>query len=214
MSRVKECERLTFEHRHENKSCSVWREWVNDRVREWLLSMDMKKKLFSMSKVSNWESERMREWESGTFKYRRENKSCSACWECVNDRLKECDFESVTFEHRHKTKVVQHVSRIIFNVFKFSKFSITSKLWNSWFPAPVWLSDIFYYYFKTCWWRLDRVYYSNANCKLNDVWDGGRIIPGGHCRYFGFGALLFLAISHTCSAPIVMESEPGMWDNI
>ena len=33
-----------------------------------------------------------------------------------------------------KTKVVQHVLRIIFNVFKFS---ITFKLWNSWFPAPV-----------------------------------------------------------------------------
>ena len=33
-----------------------------------------------------------------------------------------------------KTKVVQHVPKIIFNVVK---------LWNSWFPAPVWLSDIF-----------------------------------------------------------------------
>ena len=45
-----------------------------------------------------------------------------------------------------KTKVVQHVLRIIYNVFKvfkFSEFSITFKLWNSWFPAFVWSSDIF-----------------------------------------------------------------------
>ena len=28
-------ERVTFEHRHENKSCSVWREWVNERLWDW-----------------------------------------------------------------------------------------------------------------------------------------------------------------------------------
>ena len=25
---------VSFEHRHEDKSCSVWQEWVNERVRE------------------------------------------------------------------------------------------------------------------------------------------------------------------------------------
>ena len=45
--RVWECEseRVIFEHRHENKSCSACWEWVNERVKEW-------------------ESERMRECES------------------------------------------------------------------------------------------------------------------------------------------------------
>ena len=34
IERVRECEseRVTFEHRHENKSCSVWREWECERV--------------------------------------------------------------------------------------------------------------------------------------------------------------------------------------
>ena len=36
-----------------------------------------------------------------------------------------------------KTKVVQHVPRIIFKVFKVIKFSVILKLWNSWFQAPV-----------------------------------------------------------------------------
>jgi len=33
---------MTFEHRHENKSCSAGQEWVNERLRDWLLSIDMK----------------------------------------------------------------------------------------------------------------------------------------------------------------------------
>ena len=34
IERVRKCEseRVTFEHRHENKSCSVWREWECERV--------------------------------------------------------------------------------------------------------------------------------------------------------------------------------------
>ena len=40
-----------------------------------------------------------------------------------------------------KTKVVQHVPRIIFNVFKVFKFS-GFQVFR--FPAPVWLSDIFF----------------------------------------------------------------------
>ena len=49
--RMRECEseRVTFEHRHENKSCSVWREWVNERVRD-------------CETVREWENERVREW--------------------------------------------------------------------------------------------------------------------------------------------------------
>ena len=56
-----------------------------------------------------------------------------------------------------KTKVVQHVLRIIsnvfssfqcFQVFNVFKFSITFKLWNSWFQAFVWHSDIFIFYLK------------------------------------------------------------------
>ena len=33
--RVRDSVRVTFEHRHENKSCSVWREWVNERLWDW-----------------------------------------------------------------------------------------------------------------------------------------------------------------------------------
>ena len=44
-----------------------------------------------------------------------------------------------------KTKVVQHVPKIIFNVFKVFRFSSFQK--HSWFPAFVWRSDIFIYKF-------------------------------------------------------------------
>ena len=55
--RVRECEseRVTFEPRHENKSCSACRERVNERVRE-----------------------------------------------CESVRVRECESERVTFEHRHE----------------------------------------------------------------------------------------------------------------
>ena len=55
---MRECEseRVTFEPRHENKSCSACRERVNERVREC-------------------ESVRV------SFEHRDENKSCSACQE-------------------------------------------------------------------------------------------------------------------------------------
>ena len=45
---------------------------------------------------------RVRECESDgvTFEHRHENKSCSACRERVNGRLKECESERVTFEHK------------------------------------------------------------------------------------------------------------------
>ena len=43
-----------------------------------------------------------------------------------------------------KTKVVQPIPRIIFNVFKVFKFSGFQVFKVFRFPAPVWLSDIFY----------------------------------------------------------------------
>ena len=49
----------TLEHRHEIKSCSACQEWVNERVREWLLSIDIKTKV-----VQHVESDWMREWKS------------------------------------------------------------------------------------------------------------------------------------------------------
>ena len=46
--------------------------------------------------------------KSVTFKHRHENKSCSACLEWVNERLKEWQSdrvsERVTFKHRHENK--------------------------------------------------------------------------------------------------------------
>ena len=44
-----------------------------------------------------------------SFEHRDQNKSCSACRERVNERLKECESKSdgvvrVTFEHRHENK--------------------------------------------------------------------------------------------------------------
>ena len=56
-----------------------------------------------MSRVIEWEIERVWEWESVweweresvrvTFEHRDENKSCSACQEWFNERLKECESE-------------------------------------------------------------------------------------------------------------------------
>ena len=46
-----------------------------------------------MSRVIEWEIERVWEWESVrvSFEHRDENKSCSACQEWFNERLKECE---------------------------------------------------------------------------------------------------------------------------
>ena len=49
---------VTFEHRHENKSCSACRERVNERMREC-------------------ENVRVRDCENVIFKHKHENKSCS-----------------------------------------------------------------------------------------------------------------------------------------
>ena len=50
-----------------------------------------------MSRVSEWEIESVWEWEwesmRVTFEHRDENKSCSACQEWFNERLKECESE-------------------------------------------------------------------------------------------------------------------------
>ena len=83
--RARECEseRVTFEHRHENKTCSACREWLNERmreceiarewecesvkVREWFLSIDMITKVIQHVEsewMREWKSERVREWES------------------------------------------------------------------------------------------------------------------------------------------------------
>ena len=67
--RERECEteRVTFEHRHENKRCSACQEWLNERVREWLLSIDMKTKVVQHVKsdwMREWKSESVWEWES------------------------------------------------------------------------------------------------------------------------------------------------------
>ena len=63
---------MTFQHRHENKSCSACQEWV----KEW-------------DERVRWECESVRV----TFEHRDENKSCSACQEWFNERLKECESE-------------------------------------------------------------------------------------------------------------------------
>ena len=55
---------VTFEPRHENKSCSACRERVNERV-----------KVVKVVKVKECKSGRV------TFEHRHENKSCSACGE-------------------------------------------------------------------------------------------------------------------------------------
>ena len=86
-------------------------------------------------RVRKSENERVRECESVrvTFEHKHENKSCSACGEWVNERVKEweCESERVTFEHRHENK--------------------SCSVWREWecerviwFPAFVWHSDIFF----------------------------------------------------------------------
>ena len=57
----------TFEHRHENKSCSACLERVDERVRE-CESVRLRKRECEIERV--------------TFEHRHENKSCSACQEC------------------------------------------------------------------------------------------------------------------------------------
>ena len=59
---------MSFEHRHENKTCSACREWLNERLKK-----------CESARVWECESERV------TFEPRHENKSCSACPE---DQLK------------------------------------------------------------------------------------------------------------------------------
>ena len=39
-----------------------------------------------------------------SFQPRDENKTCSACRERVNERVRECESERVTFEPRHENK--------------------------------------------------------------------------------------------------------------
>ena len=59
---------MTFEPRHENKTCSACREWLNERLKE-----------CESEKEWEWDSEW--EWESVrmSFEHIDENKSCSAC---------------------------------------------------------------------------------------------------------------------------------------
>ena len=71
---------MTFEHRHENKTCSACREWLNERLRECESERES---------VWEWECESVRV----SFEHRDENKSCSACQEWFNERLKECESE-------------------------------------------------------------------------------------------------------------------------
>ena len=77
-------ETVTFEPRHENKTCSACREWLNERLKE-----------CESEKEWEWDSEREWEWESvrASFEHRDENKSCSACQEWLNERLNECESE-------------------------------------------------------------------------------------------------------------------------
>ena len=120
--RESERERVTFEHRHENKSCSACREWVNERLKEWgwetervwewLLSIHMKTKV-----VQNVQSDWMREckfcrfpafvWRSDIFSWE------PALWTLISlDRVmrwskkKHCNFRlfAATFEPRHENK--------------------------------------------------------------------------------------------------------------
>ena len=42
--------------------------------------------------------------ETVTFEPRHENKTCSACRERVNERMRECESVRVTFEHRDEKK--------------------------------------------------------------------------------------------------------------
>ena len=94
-----------------------------------ILSIEMKTKLVQHVKsewMRDWKSVRVREsvweWEREsvrvTFEHRDENKSCSACPEWVNERVQ-----------------VLQVLQIL---------QVLKVLQNSWFPAFVWLSEIFY----------------------------------------------------------------------
>ena len=55
-----ECERLAFEQRHENKSCSACLDSANGKLKD---------------------------RERVTFEHRHENKSCSLCQESVNKKV-------------------------------------------------------------------------------------------------------------------------------
>ena len=94
-------ERVTFEHRHENKSClevfSIWGGGKKKCIaifgyKHWVLSIDReqktkkKQKLFTMPRQTEWDIERVRECQS----------------ERVRDWILSIDM---------KTKVVQHVER-------------------------------------------------------------------------------------------------------
>ena len=73
-----------------------------------------------------------------TFEHRHENKSCSSC--------REWKFWKFSIFSKFSLKVLK-VSKVFesfqsFHKF-FWKFSLTFKLWNSWFPAFVWRPDIF-----------------------------------------------------------------------
>ena len=93
-----------------------------------------------MSRVSEWEIERVWEWvrarvrdwesEKVSFEHRDENKSCSACQEWFNERLKECGSEKEWESERVRMRVG--------NIGKRKKTLKTSR-----FPAFVWRSDIF-----------------------------------------------------------------------
>ena len=87
MSRESEWEN---ERMRECESARVW-EWESVKVREWLLSIDMKTKV-----VQHVEREWMREWERVRV--------WEWVWECESVRVRECESERVTFEHRHKNK--------------------------------------------------------------------------------------------------------------
>ena len=101
-----------------------------------------------MSRVSEWEIERVWKWDNlrVTFEHWHENKSCSACPEWVNVRVWKC--ERVTFEHRHENKSCSACPNA-FRVFKFSKFSSSQHLsdfqtflWYRWYAL------LYFYLFK------------------------------------------------------------------
>ena len=106
---------MSFEHRHEDKSCSACRDRVNERV---------------------WECENV------TFQHSHENKSCSACPKDQHQHFTYylIAWQTITFytvfdifgsELLSKTFDMFYLKY----TFKFSK--------HSWFPAFVWHSDIF-----------------------------------------------------------------------
>ena len=99
-----------------------------------------------MSRVIEWEIERVREWERVkewqwenvrvTFEHRHENKSCSACPEWVNERVQVC--KSLQPCNLDMKSIIRHVDRLK----EWESVRVFSPI-NSYFWAWTWKQNLF-----------------------------------------------------------------------